>query len=123
MRAVLSVVLLLGCVPIQGDTRAQPRPIPLVGRSLNRSDVDVYLLCGDRDARLLGTIGPRETAALEISAAEARCVWGLNLFLVVRRQNRGHWVGPFRPRIGAGMELVVEKYAGLSSIRINEGWR
>jgi hypothetical protein len=38
---------------------------------------------------------------------------------LVRRNGRGYWVGPFRHR-GARVELVIEKYAGLSSARLIE---
>jgi hypothetical protein len=41
-------------------------------------------------------------------------VEGLNYFLVVRESGRGYWVGPFRPERSAHIDLVVEKYAGLS---------
>jgi hypothetical protein len=64
--------------------------------------VDVYLLCGDRDAQWLGARG-----------------W--NFFLVVRRSGRGYWAGPIRPGPGAAVELVIEKYAGLSSARLLPG--
>ena len=40
---------------------------------------------------------------------------GLNFFLVVQESGRGYWVGPFRPERSAHVDLVIEKYAGLSS--------
>ena len=40
---------------------------------------------------------------------------GLNFFLVVQESGRGYWVGPFRPERRAHVDLVIEKYAGLSS--------
>jgi hypothetical protein len=39
---------------------------------------------------------------------------GLNFFLVVRRQGRGYWAGPVWPQAGTHIEVVIEKYAGLS---------
>ena len=92
--------------------------IRVSGRSHNRSDVDVYLLCGNRDARWLGVIANRQTAAFELPGETAHCVSGLHFFLLVRERGRGYWVGPVRPRAGAYIELVIEKYAGLSAARV-----
>jgi hypothetical protein len=92
--------------------------IPIYGHSHNRSDVDVYLLCGDRDARWLGVISKKGAGAFEIPAERARCVSGLNFFLVPRDRNRGYWVGPIQPSAGGQIDLVIEKYAGLSTARV-----
>jgi hypothetical protein len=78
------------------------------------------LLCGDRDARWLGTIGVKGSDAFEIPAGLPTCVRGLNFFLVVQKMNRGYWVGPFRPLPSQAVDLVVEKYAGLSTARLME---
>jgi hypothetical protein len=94
---------------------AQTSQMSVWARSHNRSLVDVYLLCGDRDAQWLGVIHPNEAAVLEFPYKRTRCVQGLNFFLVDRDHNRGHWVGPMHPLNSSGIELVVEKYAGLSS--------
>ena len=91
---------------------------PLVVRSHNARDVDVYVLCGDHDARWLGRIPPRGGAAFAISPAQRPCAEGLNFFLVARR--RGYWVGPFRPPTADGVTLVIEKYAGLSSVSVDD---
>jgi hypothetical protein len=104
--------MLLGCaLPMTMQTSQ----VSVWARSHNRSTVDVYLLCGDRDARWLGVIGPNESAALNFPYAQARCVQGLNFFLVARDHNRGYWVGPMHPQAGSRIGLVIEKYAGLSS--------
>jgi hypothetical protein len=87
-------------------------------RSHNRSTVDVYLLCGDQDARWLGVLRPNEAAALDFPSTQARCVQGLNFFLVDRNYNRGYWVGPMHPQAGSRIDLVIEKYAGLSSANL-----
>jgi hypothetical protein len=106
-----------GCAGLPASTDPAAAQSWVTGRSHNRSEVDVYLLCGERDARWLGAISPRGTAAFEIPAASSYCIRGLNFFLVVRNQGRGYWVGPVRPRTGGYVELVVEKYAGLSAAR------
>jgi hypothetical protein len=92
-------------------------------RSHNASDVDVYLLCGDTDARWLGTVPRKSNTAFVIPAAQRLCASGLNFFLVVQSQGRGYWVGPVRDQQAESMVLVVEKYAGLSSVAVRSGWR
>lgn len=110
------MVLSLGCAPMQNS--AQRLPTPIWVRSHNISAVDVYLLCGDHDAQWLGAVEARESGALEIPATYPYCLQGLNFFVVVRRMGRGYWVGPFRPQRDARVDLVIEKYAGLSSVRV-----
>jgi hypothetical protein len=113
MRLLALAVMLSGCAALQ--PRAAPSTIPISVRSHNRSEVDVYLLCGDRDAEWLGVVAQRETQVFEIAAERARCISGLNFFLVSRSRNRGYWVGPVHPAPGAAIALIIEKYAGLST--------
>lgn len=113
-RALGPSLLLLGC-GIAPASQTLTAPIQVLSRSHNRSAVDVYLLCGNHDARWLGVVPDQGTQSFEFAAAESHCVEGLNLFLVVRNQGRGYWVGPFRARAGGYVDLVIEKYAGLSS--------
>jgi hypothetical protein len=108
---VLAASMLLGCA---GPMSAQTSQVPVWTRSHNRSTIEVYLLCGDRNATWLGIIGPQETAALSFPTTSTRCVRGLNFFLVDRKHNHGYWVGPMYPRYGSRIELVIERYAGLS---------
>jgi hypothetical protein len=75
----------------------------------------VYLLCGEQDAVWLGVLEAKGSRAFEIPESRARCVSGLNFFLVSRKQNRGYWVGPVYPRPGSSIDLVIERYAGLST--------
>lgn len=109
--------LACACAPLLERTDPATASVRVFGRSHNRSDVDVYLLCGERDARWLGAISPKGSAGFEIPAASVRCLRGLNFFVVVRSQGRGYWIGPVRAGAGGYVELVVEKYAGLSSTR------
>lgn len=92
-------------------------------RSHNASDVDVYLLCGDRDAVRLGTVPRQSGGFYTIPPARRICALGLNFFLVVRSQGRGYWVGPVRPQHADGVVLVIERYAGLSSVAVRSGGR
>jgi hypothetical protein len=114
--SVLAACLMLGCAPAPGGL--QPEPTPVWVRSHNTQPVDVYLLCGSRDARWLGTVGERGADAFEIPAGQPRCVEGLNFFLVVQNFGWGYWVGPFRPQRSQAVQLVIEKYAGLSSAQL-----
>jgi hypothetical protein len=82
------------------------------------SDVDVYLLCGDHDPLSLGVIPAGGFQVFEIPASRRRCVSGLNFFLVVRSLNKGYWVGPLYPSGDSYVRLVVEKYAGLSTVSL-----
>lgn len=116
---VLTATLALACSLPQGSgVRA---PIPISVTSHNRSGMDVYLLCGNHSAELVGLVGPRETALFELPASRAHCVQGLNFFLVSRTVNRGYWVGPFWPRSGLAVHLTIEKYVPLSTalVRFN----
>jgi hypothetical protein len=108
--------LTLGCALAPGGV--QPEPTSVWVRSHNTRPVDVYVLCGSRDARWLGTVGERGADAFEIPAEQSRCVEGLNFFLVVQTFGRGYWVGPFRPERSQAVRLVIEKYAGLSSANL-----
>ena len=114
----LATCLSLGCALAPGHIETVP--IPVWVRSHNRSPVEVYLLCGDRDARWLGTVGVNGSDGFEIPAGQPPCGQGLNFFLVVRNYGRGYWVGPFRPLRRQAVNLVIEKYAGLSSARVLE---
>ena len=105
-----------GCALAPSALPQQLTPVWI--RSHNRSAVDVYLLCGGGDARWLGAIPARGAEAFEIPVRHRDCVRGLNFFLVVQNLGRGYWVGPFRPQRGHVVDLVIEKYAGLSSARL-----
>ncbi len=123
LKLALAALLLPACAPAPRSTFESPMPVLVSSYSTNRSEVDVYLLCGDRGARWLGVVAAKGGAAFEIPAAEARCVSGLNFFLVVRSSERGYWVGPLRPRAGAQIHLLIEKYAGLSAARLSHDLR
>jgi hypothetical protein len=110
---LLTATMLLGCAIPQGP--GAPPTIPISVSSNNGRAVDVYLLCGDRDAQWLGQVRGKEAELFQIPASRARCVQGLNFFLVSRSRNRGYWVGPLRPRTGSTVHLTIEKYAGLST--------
>jgi len=113
---ILAARTLPGCaLPLTMQTSQ----VSVWARSHNRSTMDVYLLCGDRDARWLGVVGPKEAAALDFPYAQTRCAQGLNFFLVARDFNHGYWVGPMYPRDGSRIYLVIEKYAGLSSANLS----
>jgi hypothetical protein len=114
----LATCLSLGCALAPGHL--EPVSTPVWVRSHNRSPVDVYLMCGDRDARWLGTVGVTGSDAFEIPAGQSPCVQGLNFFLVVQNFGRGYWVGPFRPLPSQAINLVIEKYAGLSTAQVLE---
>ncbi|MGH7527891.1 MAG: hypothetical protein ACREMX_14440 [Gemmatimonadales bacterium] len=116
-------LLLAACSIVPRSTEPQPAQIRVLGYSHNGSDVDVYLLCGDRDARWLGVVSKKGVAAFEFPAAVGRCVSGLNFFLVSRDRGRGYWAGPVRPQRGGYIDLVIEKYAGLSTARVRNDLR
>jgi hypothetical protein len=112
----VATCLSLGCALAPG--RVPPAPTSVWVRSHNQSSVDVYLLCGSHDAQWLGTVSEKGSDAFEIPAGQPFCVQGLNFFLVHRKLGRGYWVGPLRPQPSQAIELVIEKYAGLSSARL-----
>jgi hypothetical protein len=117
----LTLAVSLACAPRQNAFTAgrggqAGTPVGVV--SHHRSDVDVYLLCGDHDALSLGVIPAGGFQVFEIPAPRRRCVSGLNFFLVVRGLNKGYWVGPLYPSVDSYVRLVVEKYAGLSTVSL-----
>ena len=97
--------------------------MPVWVRSLNASDVDVYLACGSHDARQLGTIEEEGSDACQVPEKRLLCAEGLNFFLVVREGRSGYWVGPFWPQATEGVRLLSEEYAGLSSAELIAGMR
>jgi hypothetical protein len=119
MNPTLAVAALLSSGCALASTNPDS-PLQVFSRSHNRSDVDVYLSCGARDARWLGVVSQKGAEGFEIPAQEAQCVQGLSFFLMVRDQGRGYWVGPVRPRGSANVTLVIEKYAGLSYAGMGE---
>ncbi len=112
--------LLLAACALVG--RVDPTAKTPVGvRSHNANDVDVYLLCGDQNPQWLGTVPKQGAAEYAISRERRICAPGLNFFLVVRAQEKGYWVGPLRGvRASSYVELVIEKYAGLSSADLQD---
>lgn len=117
----LAMLGLVGCA--MGNRSMPSAPTPVWVRSHNGSPVDVYLLCGNNDARWLGSVSEKGSDGFEIPAGQLTCATGLNFFLVVRNASRGYWVGPFRPNQGDMVTLVIEKYAGLSSAQVRyAGW-
>ena len=116
--AIFAAALSLGCAAAGATGTAGTGPTPVWVRSHNRSAVDVYLLCGNRDAVWLGEVSERSGAAFDIPAGTPYCIRGLNFFVVVRNSGWGYWAGPIRPGRGQLVELVIEKYAGLSSARV-----
>jgi hypothetical protein len=118
-----AALLSTACAAVPRSTEALPTLIPISGHSYNRSDVDVYLMCGDRDARRLGSVSKKGAAAFEIPAEAAHCVSGLNFLLVAWDRGRSYWAGPVRPRAGDQIDLVIEKYAGLSTARVHGDFR
>ena len=100
-----------------GSTAAGVYP-KVWARSHNASEVDIYMLCGDENAKWVSVVPAEGTATFELAREDTDCPWGLNFFLVVREQGRGYWAGPVRPGTRSAIELVIEKYAGLSSARV-----
>ena len=112
---VLAAFALPGCAI--GTSAEGPSPT-VWARSHNASEVDVYLLCGDHDAKWVGVVPARGAASFELTGEDTGCPRGLSFFLVIRDHGRGYWAGPVRPGTRAAIELVIEKYAGLSAARV-----
>ena len=109
------VLFPLACATASRHSPGTPTTVDVL--SYNRQEVDVYSVCGDRDATWLGVVGRLGAATLHMPAEKAHCLRGVRFFLVVRDAGRGYWVGPLRATSGARIELVIEKYAGLSTAR------
>ena len=119
LRLVPIALLLVACALVPRVDPAAKTPVGV--RSHNANDVDVYLLCGDRDPVWLGTVPKQGAAEYAISRERRLCALGLNFFLVVQTQSKGYWVGPIRGvRASSYLELVIEKYAGLSSANLQD---
>jgi hypothetical protein len=114
-QCLAAATTLLGCtLPPAIETSS----VAVWARSHNRSTIHVYLLCGDQDALWLGAVPAHESEALEFPNAQTRCGRGLNFFLVKDDGGRGYWVGPMYVQAGSRIVLVIEKYAGLSSVSL-----
>ena len=113
IRLVTLALALSGCAAFQ--PRNAGSTIPVAVHNNNRSDVDVYLLCGDVDALWLGVVETQVDLQFRVPSKRTRCAHGVNFFVISRDQEKGYWVGPVRPRPGAGIDLTIEKYAALSS--------
>jgi hypothetical protein len=112
----LTTLAFLACAFESPSTPPQPTPVWV--RSHNHSPVDVYLYCGSIDARWLGTVSEKGSEAFEIPAGQPYCGMGMNFLVVVRKSGRSYWVGPFVPNRGSAVDLVIERYAGLSSAHV-----
>jgi hypothetical protein len=117
----LTLAASVACAPRQSaltPVRGEQEGTPVGVVSHHQSAVNIYLLCGDHDALPLGVIPAGGFQAFEIPARRRRCVEGLNFFLVVVDVNKGYWVGPLYPSVDTYVRLVVEKYAGLSTVTL-----
>jgi hypothetical protein len=117
----LTLAVSLACAPRQNAVtsgRGDQKGTPVGVVSHHQSDVYVYLLCGDHDPLPPGVVPARCFQAFEIPAPRRRCAQGLNFFLVVRGVNKGYGVGPLYPSVDSYVRLVVEKYAGLSTVSL-----
>jgi hypothetical protein len=102
------------------DSRATRAAATLGAVSHHKSDVDVYLSCGESRPAELGRVPAGGYQSFEIPTPRLRCAPGLYFFLFLRDRNKGYWLGPFYPPAGASIRLVVEKYAGLSTVSISD---
>ena len=119
-----AAALLLGaCTAAPRSPELLATPIRVSGHSYNRSDVDVYLTCGVRDGRLLGSIPKKGDAAFEIPPEAARCASGLNSFLAVSAGSGSYWARPVRLQGGEQVDLVIERYVGRSIARVRDDSR
>jgi hypothetical protein len=105
----------LGCASRSTATGPYPK---VWARSHNANEVDIYMTCGSQNAKWVAVVPAKGAAAFELAREDTYCPWGLNFFLVVRKQGRGYWAGPVRPGMRTAIELVIEKYAGLSAARL-----
>jgi hypothetical protein len=110
----LAALVSLGCAIGSSSTGPSPR---VWARSHNASEVDIYMLCGHQQAKWVGVVPAKGSGAFDIAHEDTYCPWGLNFFLVVRNQGRGYWAGPVRPGTSGVIQVVIEKYAGLSLAR------
>ena len=116
--------LLLGaCAGVPRNPEALATPIQISGHSYNRSDVDVYLTCGVREGRWLGSIPKKGAAAFEIPPEAARCASGQSSFLAVSDGGGSYWARPVRLQDGEQVDLVIEGYVGRSIARVHGDFR
>jgi hypothetical protein len=102
------------CGVVPRTPPALATPIRLSGRSYNRSDVDVYLTCGFREGKWLGSVPRKGAAAFEIPPEAARCASGWTSFLAVSDGAGSYWARPVRFQGGEQVDLVIERYVGRS---------
>jgi hypothetical protein len=122
-RSAAAALLLGACAFAPGSPQGLVTPIRVAGYSYNRSDVDVYLTCGVREGRWLGSIPRRGAAAFEIPAESARCASGESSFLAVSDGAGSYWARPIRFQDGEQVNLVIERSVGRSIARVRAGFR
>ena len=119
-----AAALLLGAFAVApGNLEAQATAIRISGHSYNRSDVDVYLTCGAREGRWLGSIAKNGAAAFEIPPEAARCASGWSSYLAVSDGAGSHWARPIQFQGGEQVDLVIERYVGRSIARVHGDFR
>jgi hypothetical protein len=119
-----AAALLLGaCAVVPRNPEALATPIRISGHSYNRSDVDVYLTCGVREGRWLGSIPKKGAAAFRIPPEAARCASGQSSFLAVSDGGGSYWARPVRLQDGEQVDLVIEGYVGRSIARVHGDFR
>lgn len=119
-----AAVLLLGaCGVAPSNQEGLVTPIRISGYSYNRSDVDVYLTCGVREGKWLGSIPKKGAAAFSIPPEAARCASGQSSFLAVSDGGGSYWARPVRFQDGEQVDLVIERYVGRSIARVHGDFR
>jgi hypothetical protein len=114
-----AVLLLGGCAAVPRSPEVPATPIQITGHSYNRSDVDVYLTCGLREGRRLGTIPTKGAAAFEIPSEAARCASGWSSYLAVSDGAGSYWARPILLHGGEQVDLVIERSVGRSIARVH----
>jgi hypothetical protein len=116
-------LLSAACAVAPRSPEALATPVRISGQSYNRSDVDVYLTCGVREGRWLGSIPKKGAAAFEIPPEAARCASGRNSFLAVSDGGGSYWARPVRLQAGEQVDLVIERFVGRSVARVHGDFR
>jgi hypothetical protein len=115
-----AAALLLGAcaAAVPRSPEALATPIRISGHSYNRNDVDVYLTCGVREGRWLGSIPKKGAAAFEIPTESARCASGWSSYLAVSDGGGSYWARPIQLQDGEQVDLVIERHVGRSIARV-----
>ncbi len=122
MRSILGLLALLACGcagtlhPAGADVAAAKTTVSV--RSYHAEAMDVYAVCGEHDAVLLGTVAAEGEADFAPARSDMVCATGLRFAMVRQGEKTGGYVTEPVAVMPRHIDLLIEKYPALSYWRV-----